>query len=88
MKKRILMLLLVTAMLAGCGKTPAAETGEVPDTETETAVLGFTNGVPIGYLREKIGYNQQEMASSLASWTPTITNGLAEIKEAFKALEQ
>ena len=53
-----------------------------------THFLGFTNGVPIGYLREKIGYNQQEMASTLASWTPTITSGLAKIKEAFQALEQ
>ncbi|MBQ4605453.1 MAG: hypothetical protein IJB15_02030 [Clostridia bacterium] len=53
-----------------------------------THFLGFTGGVPIGYLREKIGNNQQEMASSLASWTPTITNGLADIKEAFKALKQ
>ena len=53
-----------------------------------TNVISFTNGAPIGYLREMIGYNKQEMASSLASWTPTITTGLENIKAAFQALEQ
>ena len=53
-----------------------------------TNVISFTNGPPISYLREMIGYNKQGMASSLSSWTPTITNGLADIKAAFQALDE
>ena len=37
MKKKVLLMMLVMAMLAGCGKTPAAETEEQQNTETETA---------------------------------------------------
>ena len=51
-------------------------------------VIGFTSGTPIGYLREMIGYNKQEMASTLASWNTTITTGLEEINRSFQELEQ
>ena len=37
MKKKVLLMMLVMAMLAGCGKTPVAETEEQQNTETETA---------------------------------------------------
>lgn len=38
MKKKVLLMLLVMTMLAGCGKTPAAETETQDHTDTETTV--------------------------------------------------